>query len=271
MSGAASRASLAAAMERLDAIVASADLTTLGEELFGVMRLLDREPVLRRALTDPARNAEQRAQTVRILLEGKISAPALELVVEVVRLRWSRPRELPDAFERLAVAAEAARAQAERRIDDLEDELFRFTRVVEREPLLRNALADPGVPADRKQALVAALLEGKVTPSALRLVKEVVAGPRGRSLERALAEYSRIVAERSRRLIARVRTAVDLTEGQRSRLTSALSTTYGHDVYLNIEVDPEILGGISVQIGDELIDGTVAGRLEDVRRRLAAS
>jgi F-type H+-transporting ATPase subunit delta len=271
MSGAASRASLAAAMDRLDAVVASADLTTLGEELFGIMRLLVREPVLRRALSDPARSAEHKGQTVRILLEGKVSAAALELAVGVAGLRWSRPRELVDAFEQLAVAAEAARAQAEGRIDDLEDELFRFARVVEREPLLRNALTDPGLPADRKQDLVTALLEGKVTPSALRLIKQVIADPRGRSLERGLAEYSRLVAARSRRLIARVRTAVDLTEEQRSRLAAALSATYGHDVYLNIEVVPDVMGGVSVQIGDEVIDGTVAGRLEDVRRRLAAS
>jgi F-type H+-transporting ATPase subunit delta len=268
---AASRASLAEAMERLDAVLASADVAGLGGELFGIVRLLDNEASLRRALSDPARDPDDKARLVRILFEGKVSQATLELFQDVVRLRWSRPRELADAVERLAVAAEAAQAQADGRVDDLEDELFRFGRLVEREPQLRNALAYPALPVERKRALVTALLEGKVTPSALRLINEVVADPRGRSLERALGEYSRVVAQRSRRLIARVRTATALTEEQRSRLVAALSAAYGHDIYLNIELDPDVLGGISVQIGDEVIDGTVAGRLEDVRRRLSAS
>jgi F-type H+-transporting ATPase subunit delta len=271
MSGAASRASQADAMERLDAVLSSADLTTLGDELFGVMHLLSREPGLRRALSDPTRSGADKAQLVRILLEGKVSETGLELVVEVVQLRWSRPSELVDAFERLGVAAEAAQAETARQLDDLEDELFRFARVVEREPQLRGALASPQLPVERKQELVSALLEGKVTPSALRLINQVVVDPRGRSLERALAEYGRIVAERARRLVAFVRTANALDEEQRTRLTAALSAAYGHDVYLNIQLDPDVLGGISVQIGDEITDGTIAGRLEDLRRRLAAS
>jgi F-type H+-transporting ATPase subunit delta len=270
MSGAVSRASMAAAVERLDAVVSTADLGTLGGDLFGVLRLLDREHGLRRALSDPSRDGEDKAQLVQILLEGKLPAAALGLVADVVRLRWSRPSEFADAVERLAVAAEAARAEADGNIDDLEDELFRFARVVEGEPRLRTALSDPALPADRKQGLVGALLEGKATPSTLRLVAEVVADQRGRSLGGGLAEYGRLVADRRRRLVARVRTAATLSEEQRTRLTAALSAAYGHDVYLNIELDPEVLGGISVQVGDEIIDGTVAGRLDDVRRRLAS-
>ncbi|MBC6458057.1 F0F1 ATP synthase subunit delta [Actinomadura sp. HBU206391] len=270
MSGAASRASLAEAVERLEAVLSTADLTTLGEELFGITRLLDREPSLRRALSDPSRDGEEKAQLIRILLEGKISEPALELAADVVRQRWSRPRELADAFERLAVIAEAARAESEGRIDDLEDEIFRFGRVIDREPQLRNALTSPRPPAEQKRELVGALLEGKVTPSTSRLISEVVTDSRGRSLERALEEYGRLVAQRRDRLVALVRTPTDLSEDQRTRLVAALSAAYGHDVYLNIEVDPGVLGGISVQIGDELIDGTVARRLDDVRRRITS-
>jgi F-type H+-transporting ATPase subunit delta len=270
MSGAVSRASLAEARERLDAVVPTADLSTLGDDLFGVVRLLDREHGLRRALSDPSRDGEDKAQLIQILLEGKLPAVTLGLVADVVRLRWSRPSELADAVERLAVAAAAARAEADGTIDDLEDELFRFAGVVEGEPRLRAALSDPALPADRKQGLVAALLEGKATPSALRLVAEVVADSRGRSLGGGLAEYGRLVAERRRRLVAVVRIATPLTEEQRMRLAASLSAAYGHDVYLNIELDPEALGGISVQVGDEIIDGTVAGRLDDVRRRLAS-
>jgi F-type H+-transporting ATPase subunit delta len=270
VNGAASRASLADAVERLEAVLSTADLATLGEQLFGVTRLLDREPALRRALSDPSRDGEEKAQLVRILLEGKVAEPVLELTADVVRQRWSRPRELADAFERLAVIAEAARAEAEGRIDDLEDEIFRFARIVEREPALRNALTSPQLPSEQKRELVVTLLEGKVTASALRLITEVVTGPRGRSLERALAEYGRLVAQRRDRLIALVRTPTPLSEEQRTRLVATLSAAYGHDVYLNIEVDPDVLGGMSVQVGDEVVDGTVARRLDEVRRRITS-
>jgi F-type H+-transporting ATPase subunit delta len=268
--GAVSRASLAQARERLEAVIpSSADLTTLGADLFAVLGLVDREHGLRRAVSDPAADAGAKARFMQALLEGKVSAAALEVVTDVARLRWSRPSELSDALETLAVTAEAARAEAERRLDDLEDELFRFSRVVEREPELRAALTNPALPNERKQALLDALLDGKATASAQRLISELVLHPRGRSLESGLAYYGKLVAQRRERLVALVRTATDLSEEQRTRLAAVLAAAYGHDVHLNIELDPAVVGGLSIQIGDEIIDGTIAGRLDEVRRRLA--
>ncbi|GAA4231224.1 F0F1 ATP synthase subunit delta [Actinomadura meridiana] len=268
ITGAVSRASLAEAKEKLEAVLPSADLAELGGDLFAVLHLIDREHGLRRAVSDPARDGADKAQLVQILLEGKVSPAALGLVADVVRLRWSKPSELADAVETLAVTAEAARAEAADAIDDLEDELFRFSRVVEGEPALRGALANPGLPDERKLGLVGALLDGKVTPATLTLVTELVARPRGRSLEGGLAEYGKLVAQRRQRLVALVRAPVELPEAQRTRLAAALATAYGHDVHLNIEIDPTVIGGLSIQIGDEIIDGTIVGRLDDVRRRL---
>src|SRR5258708_5552182 len=264
-----SRAAVAEARERFEAVAVTADLSVLAEDLKAVLHLLDREHGLRRAVTDPARDADSKASLVRTLLDGKVSEAAVRLLAEVVGLRWSRPSELLDTIEKLAVNAEAAQAEAAGQLDELEDELFRFSRIIEAEPQLRAALASRRLPRQRKAELVGALLENKVTPSALRLITEVVTDPRGRSLERGLAEYDRLVAERRSRLIALVRTAVALSEEQRTRLASALSAAYGHDVHLNIELDPSVVGGLSIQLGDEIIDGTIAGRLDDVRRRLA--
>ncbi|WP_242884613.1 F0F1 ATP synthase subunit delta [Actinomadura litoris] len=270
ITGAVSRASLAEARERFESVVDSggSDLAGLGGDLFAVLHLIDREHGLRRAVSDPARDGADKAQLVRILLEGKVSPAALGLVADIVGLRWSSPSELSDAVETLAVTAEAARAEAEGRIDDLEDELFRFSRVIESEIALRGALAAPGLPDERKLGLVQALLEGKVTPSALTLITELVLRPRGRSLEGGLAEYGKIVAQRRQRLVALVRTPAELSEEQRARLAAVLAAAYGHDVHLNIELDPTAIGGLSIEIGDEIIDGTIAGRLDDVRRRL---
>ncbi|WP_433328147.1 F0F1 ATP synthase subunit delta [Spirillospora sp. CA-294931] len=269
ITGAVSRVSLAEARDRLEAVIATADLNRLGGDLFSVLNLIDREHGLRRAVSDPSREGADKARLVQGLLEGKVEAAALELVADVVRLRWSKPSELSDAVETLAVTAEAARAEAAGRIDDLEDELFRFSRVVEAEPDLRRALTSRALPIDRKLGVVDALLEGKVTASAQVLITELVLRPRGRSLEAGLAEFGKLVAQRRKRLVALVRTPVELTEGQRQRLAAVLAAAYGHEVHLNIELDPATVGGLSIQIGDEIIDGTIAGRLDEVRRRLA--
>jgi len=270
ITGAVSRASLAEAKERLEAVIPTADLDRLGGDLFAVLHLIDREHGLRRAISDPARDGADKAQLVRVLLEGKVSPAALGLVADVVRLRWSKPSELADAVETLAVTAEAARAEADGQIDDLEDELFRFSRVVEGEPQLRAALTGPALPDERKLGVIGALLEGKVTPSTMVLVTELALRQRGRSLEAGLAEYGKLVAQRRERLVAVVRTPAELSEAQRTRLAAVLAAAYGHDVHLNIEIDPSTVGGLSIEIGDEIIDGTIAGRLDDVRRRLGA-
>ncbi|RSN67817.1 MULTISPECIES: F0F1 ATP synthase subunit delta [Actinomadura] len=270
ITGAVSRASLAEAGERLEAVIASgdADLARLGGDLFSVLHLIDREHGLRRAVSDPSRDGADKAQLVRILLEGKVTPAALGLVADVVALRWSTSSELADAVEVLAVSAEAARAEADGRIDDLEDELFRFSRLVEGEAELRAALTNRALPDDRKTGLLGALLDGKVTAATSALVTEVVLRPRGRSLESGLAEYGKLVTRRRQRLVALVRTPVELSEAQRTRLAAVLAAAYGHEVHLNIELDPSTIGGLSIQIGDEIIDGTIAGRLDDVRRRL---
>jgi len=265
----ASRASLAEAKERLDAALSSGDPATLGDELFAVLHLLDREHGLRRVLSDPAQSADRKAEAVRDLLQGSVSSDTLGLLEDVVRLRWARSIDLTDSLEELAVIAEVASAEAARRFDDLEDELFRFGRILSAQPDLRRALNDRAAPLESKVQLLSDLLEGKVTAATLRLVTEVATHPRGRSLERGLDFYGRIAADRRSRLVAVVRSPVELTEQQKSRLSAALSAQYDRDVHLNVEVDPTVLGGLSVQIGDEEIDGTIQRRLGDIRRRLA--
>jgi F-type H+-transporting ATPase subunit delta len=263
-----SRASLAEAKERLESVLGSGNPATIGDELFAVLHLLDREHGLRRVLSDPAQQADDKAATVRTLLEGQVTPATLGFVEDLVRLRWSRAGELADALEELAVTAVVAGAETARKLDDLEDELFRFDRIVASQPDLRRALADRSASVERKAELVNTLLRGKATAATLRLVTEVATHPRGRTLDRGLQTYGRIAAERRSRLVAVVRTAIELTDEQRTRLAAALSAQYDRDVHLNVEVDPTVLGGISVQIGDEEIDGTIERRLADIRRRL---
>lgn len=242
---------------------------TVGDELFAVLHLLDSEPGLRRALADPSKPADEKGAIVVALLHGKVTPATEELVAATVRAQWAGPADMTDALEQLAVEAFAIAAEESGQLDDLEDELFRFSRVVASEPELRAALSEPVLPDEGKRGLVNTLLADKVTPVTLRLVTEMSLHPRGRPLVVSLDMCTRIAAERRQRLIAVVRTATDLSAEQRRRLADALAGIYGHEVYVNIVIDPEVMGGMTIQVGDELIDASVASRLAAVRRKLA--
>jgi F-type H+-transporting ATPase subunit delta len=267
----ASRASLAEAREQLAAVISGgADLSQLGDELFAVAGLLDAQAGLRRTLSDPTREAQAKAGLVQELLGSRIAPTTLELVRGLASARWSDPADLADAAEQLAALTIIEIAEQDHKLDDLEDELFRFGRIVNAEPELRSALSSPFIAAERKHELLDALLGGKVTGPTLRLVTQAADQARGRSLDASLDEYARLAAERRERLVAEVHVAVALTAAQRRRLAAALAASYGHDVHLNIVLDPRVIGGMSVQISGELIDGSMASQLAGLRRRLAS-
>ena len=270
----ASREATAAAQERLETLLStggagSVDPTELGDDLFSVTALLAGNAGLRRALTDPARPVDAKATLIQRLLQGKISEPALDLLTGVVRSRWSDPSDLVEAVDGLAVTAELFNAERAGRLDSVEDELFRFSRTVAADVSLRDAFAARTVGAERKAELVRKLLSGKVAPETLRLAVQAAVSPRGVRTEQALDRYLEAAAARRRQLVAEVVAATPLTEAQRSRLGAALRRIYGRDIRINLDVDPEVLGGLRIQVGGELIDSTVLSRLHSARRTLA--
>ena len=266
----ASREALAAGADRLDALTSAsgADITGIADDLSAVAAVFGRDPALRRMLTDPGRPAAQRADIATALLAGKIGADAAALVAGLARSRWSAPRDLADAIADLAVRADLAVAARDGKLDDVEDELFRLGRLLDSNGELALALGDTRVPADKRVALIDGLLADKVDPTTYRLVGRVVANPRGRSVSAGLAEIGKAAAERRQRLIAYVTAAMPLTEQQRDRLEAVLHRLYGQQVHLNVDLDPAVLGGLSVRVGDEVIDGTVATRLAQAQRQL---
>jgi F-type H+-transporting ATPase subunit delta len=267
----ASRESLAAARERLQALTdsTSVDTARLADELNAVTRLLDHESGLRRALTDPSAEGSEKAALLDRLLAGKVGSETLDLVSGMVRSRWTNSRELLDATEQLAALAELAGAQKAGELDDVEDELFRFGRVVAGNAPLRSALTDNAATASAKAELVRNLLAGRAKAVTVALVTNLVTQPRGRSLESGLDEYARLAAGRRGRVVALVTTAVPVSDTQKERLAASLATLVGRPVHLNLDVDPAVLGGVRVQIGDEIIEGTIAGRLDSASRSLA--
>ena len=241
----------------------------ISEGLYAVAALLDREPSLRRAFTDPASSPEARQGLAEQLLARQLPALPLGVFRDLVAERWSGPDDLRAAVEVLAAEAAMHAAEGDGTLDDVEDELFRFARLLEREPVLRAALTDPGLPVDRKSALVRELLGSRARPTTTRLVEIAVTRPRGGSLESALEELSRLAAGRRSRYVARVRVARPLDPAQEIRLAASLGRIYGREVQLQVDVDPSVIGGVEVRVGDEVLDGTVSHNLEQVRRRLA--
>jgi F-type H+-transporting ATPase subunit delta len=263
------RNALARFRERVLGLPDGAGSGEVSEGLYAVAALLDREPSLRRALTDPASTRGARQQLVERLLGGQLAPLPLSVVRDLVAERWSSPGDLRDAIERLAADSALRAAEGEGALDDVEDELFRFARLLEREPALRAALTDPGLPDDRKTALLRMLLEGKAHATTLRLVEVAVTRRRRRSLEAALDDLVELAAARRERYVAQVRVARPLDPEQETRLAASLTRIYAREVQLQVDVDPAVLGGIEVRVGDEVIDGTVSRRLQDARRSLA--
>lgn len=262
-----SRAAAAVGQQALDAaLTGAADPGRLGEDLFGMGATLDSSAALRRALTDPTRDADAKGDLAKRLFLGKVSNEALAVLMTLVGERWSTERDLTDTVERLAVQSVLASAEAARTADAVEDELFRFERVVAGTPALRDALLDRQADPAAKAALVDRLLSAKARPQTVRLARQAVLAPRGRRFAAVIEDYLEVIAERRKQLTATVTSAIELTAAQRVRLAGSLTAMYDRPVHLQTVVDPNVLGGIRVEIGDEVVDGTVLRKLDGARR-----
>jgi F-type H+-transporting ATPase subunit delta len=274
----ASRHALTAARATLDEVTARPleaaaaaawpDPGRLAEDLRAVAGLLGREPTLRRALVDPGAPPGSRAALAERLVGGQVDAASLTVVRAAVSQRWSRPLDLQYALVELSVEALLAEAEAAGALDEVEDELFRFGRILGRNPQLSLALTDPAAPDEVKAALVDRLLAGRAHPVTVRLAKQAVADRAHGDLERRLEHFSRVAAARRDRVVAVVRTAVPLDADQTARLRTALSRYFGRQIQIQTDLDPTLLGGVVIRVGDEVLDGSVLRRLAAARRNL---
>ena len=259
--------SLADVLAEVDTSVGS-DASALGDELFGVVGALDSAPALRRVLTDPSTEAEAKGSLAAKVFGDKVSGATLKVLDTAVKGRWSSARDLADGLETAGVTAHVIAADTAVKLDELESELFDFFQVVVGDSELRQVITDRTVPVAPKSALVGTLLDGKASISVAALAKQAIAARKG-SFEKTIAAFTKLAATRRKRLLAEVRVAYDLGADEKQRIAAALATKYGCEVHINTIVDPSVVGGISVSVGDEVIDGTVSSRLEDARRRIA--
>jgi F-type H+-transporting ATPase subunit delta len=273
---AASRAAIDAARVSLEAQTGGARsrnrgeaLLVLADELFAVAHLLDEQPTLRRALSDASVRPDDRAGLARRLLGAQVQAGTLEVVETVARQRWSRPLDLVEATETLATEAALDAADARGELDGVEDELFRFGRIIAGDADLARILGNPSAPREGKAALLDRLLAGKVSPVTERLVRNYLTSSHVHNPENGMERLSVAAARRRGRSVAHVTSAVPLTATQEQRLAASLERMYGRAMGLQVQVDPELLGGLVIRVDDEVIDGSIAHRLEAAGRRLA--
>ncbi|MDP8957637.1 MAG: ATP synthase F1 subunit delta [Actinomycetota bacterium] len=158
-------------------------------------------------------------------------------------------------------------ARAEGRLEDVEDELFRIARTVEGNPPLRDALTDPRLPVERKQAVLGDLLEGKASPLTRALVSFVVALGRANHLSEIADQMVELASAERNRVVAEVRSAIPLDAATIQKLEEGLSKATGKQVDVKLVVDPSLIGGIAAQVGDVVIDGSVRHRLDELRER----
>ncbi len=244
------------------------DAAQFSNDLFTILTVLSSSVGMRRALTDNSRDAAAKAELISNLFGKNIGAAAQSILATAASLRWSSPSELADAIEQIAVEAESVVADKNNELDKLEDQLFDFGQVLTANPELRQALNTSADSDAGKVALLESIIKGKYANSTINLLRRVVSLRRGRNIDATLAAYSHYVTIRRNRVVAHVTTAVALDPAQQQNLISALSKAIGKTVHINVEVDPKVLGGLSIRYGDEIIDGTVINRLAEASRAL---
>jgi F-type H+-transporting ATPase subunit delta len=242
------------------------EAATLGTQLFGVAEVVRHDVALRRALTDASVEGEHKSGLARAVFGKALDEPALDLVADAASRRWIAGTDLPAALERVAVTATVRSAGAKG--DQVGDELFAVRRLIDENPSLRGTLADTSRTVEDRSGLLLGILGDRTLPATTVLVGQAVTRGHG-TVEAALDEYLELAAAALEESVATVHTARELTVDERKRLAAALTKQYGREMQLHVVVDPSLVGGLRVETGADVIDGTVVSRLDDARRRLA--
>lgn len=272
----------------------SSALAALAVELESIEQLVHTNATLLAALTDTTVRGPVRRAVMMDLLDGKVSEPARRLAAFAcsavkapdvpAALGWvaTRARHAAEGqeFEEIPLSLTQSRDRvggfatavhedlSTPELESLEDDLFRFARIVASTPALRAALVDRDLDVAARQGLVTQLLEGKVQPSTIALVRYAVAGGRSRDFVGTLDWLVEQTAKARGWRIARVRSAAPIEEAQRAELSSSLTSVAGGPVELQVIIDEGLLSGAVIQIGDLQVDASARGRLDSLREHL---
>ena len=264
------QAAVVARFDQLSGSLSTSELATLSDELVAVDTLLLREPILSRHLAEATRAAEAKKQLLQRVLGGQVGSTTLDLLDAAVSARWSKTSDLVGALAHVARLSLRAKAERESQADDVAEQLFRFGRILDSEPQLTTLLSDSSRPAADRVALLRGVLDraSGTTPTATALLTHTVELLHGERADEAVHELAELAVARRGELVAQVNAAADLSEGQRHRLTQILTRIYHNPVSVQLAINPELLGGLSVAVGDEVIDGTLSSRLAEAATKL---
>jgi F-type H+-transporting ATPase subunit delta len=269
----ASRESLAALVNKFDELTADLgprQLSTVADDLASVAKLLSRESILTRHLADPADNPSAKLGLVDTLFDGKIGDTALEILKAAVAGRWSSDANLVDAVEHVARLALLVRAEREDIAGDVEEQLFRFNRILDGQPQLATLLSDYSAPVEGRVKLLRDVLDSGsgVNAATVQLLSQTVELLRGERADEAVLDLAELAVARRGEVVAHVSAAASLSDEQRTRLTEVLTRIYGHPVSVQLHINPELLGGLNITVGDEVIDGTLSSKLAAAETKL---
>jgi ATP synthase F0 subunit b/ATP synthase F1 delta subunit len=269
----ASRESLAALVEKFDEVtdgLGSDQLSTVADDLTSVAKLLAGEKILTRHLADPADDPSPKVGLLETLLEGKVGDTALEVLKAAVSGRWSTDANLVDAVEHVARLALLVRAEREDQAAEVEEELFRFGRILDAQPRLSTLLSDYATPAAGRVKLLSDVLGNGsgVNPTTAQLLSQTIELLRGERADDAVIDLAELAVARRGEVVAHVTAAAELSDAQRTRLTEVLTRIYGHPVSVQLQINPELLGGLNIAGGDEVIDGTLSSKLAAAETKL---
>jgi len=270
-----SRLALGNIVDRFESIAGGLDdqgLEKLADELVKVAGMLNHEIVVTRYLTVPAEDSAPRVRLIERILEGKVADPTLDVVRAAVAERWSANRDLVDAIEHVSRQALLKVAENEGRIDEVEDQLFRFSRLLDAQPRLAILLGDHTSPAEGRVGLLRNVLKSvggrsnRITNALLSHTVELLRGHQ--TADEAVQSLAESAVARRGEVVAQVSAAAELTEAQRTRLSEVLSRIYDHPVAVQLQLNEELLGGLLISVGDEVIDGTLKSRLTAAEAQL---
>lgn len=268
-----SRRAYTSLSRRFDEVVADLDeqgLSTLADELVAVVKLLQDEALVTRHLTTPSEDGAPRVRLAQRLLADKVGTAALTLITAAVSERWSETADLAKALEYLARQSLLVRAERSGQIDEVEDQLFVFSRILDAQPRLDTLLGDETAPARDRVRLLHRVVDraGNANPVAVALLSQTVELLRGQPTQQAVRGLAEAAVARRGEVVAHVRAAATLSDTQRTRLTEVLSRVYSHPVTVQMQIVPELLGGLEISVGDEVIDGTLSSRLAAAQTQL---
>lgn len=269
----ASRDAQAALVDKFDAVSAGmsgAALAVLSDELVSVVKLLAGEPVLARHLAGATGEVSAKQQLLARLLSGKVGETALDLLNTAVSVRWSSATDFVRSVEHVAALSLLVGAERDNQADEVEDQLFRFSRVLDAQPQLITLLSEFTTPAAGRVGLLRNVLSQNTgaNSTAVALLTQTVELLHGERVDEAVVRLARLAVARRGEIVAHVNAAAELSASQRTRLTEVLTRIYNHPVSVQLHIDPALLGGLSVAVGDEVIDGTLASRLAAAKTKL---